>query len=219
MKLVGSLSPGIIFVCKKVKLNRESHLSTIHSAKGQERPDMVDSRRRQLISSCVVSRPVVLALSKMPFLADGSAACLRWSCRAFWSSMMMGDIRISCVSGDRAVRSRSSNAYNVRSRLRGRRRIPVAMGRTGVGRAAGDNCRVVQAPCPGHLGRHAVLRGICAAHARGRKADRSGRTRSGLPGIPGRDICVRRRSRDSGARAAGGVGHPDFLRLQQPPRR
>ena len=83
------------------------------------------------------------------------------------------------------------------------------MGHAGVGRAAGGDRRVVQAGGPGYLGRHAVLRGISAPHARGRKADRGGWARSGLPNVPGRDVRVRRRPRDSGAPAAGGVGRPD----------
>jgi hypothetical protein len=57
----------------------------------------------------------------------------------------------------------------------------VAMGRAGVGRAAGGDRRVVQAGGPGHLGRHAVLRGICASHARGWKADRGGWARPNYP--------------------------------------
>ena len=84
-----------------------------------------------------------------------------------------------------------------------------AVGRAGVGRAAGGDRRVVQAGGPGDLGRHAVLRGICASNARGRKADRGGWARSRLPGIPRRDVRARRRPRDGGAPAAGGMGRPD----------
>ena len=86
--------------------------------------------------------------------------------------MKLGQHSNSRVDGDRAVRPRCSSAHNGRSRLSGRRRVAVAMGRAGVGRAAGGGRRVVQADRPGHLGRHAALRGICASHARDRKADR-----------------------------------------------
>jgi hypothetical protein len=83
------------------------------------------------------------------------------------------------------------------------------VGRAGVGGAAGGDRRVVQPGGPGHLGRHAALRRICVSHARGRKADRDGWARSGLPGLAGRDVHVRGRPRDGGAPAAGGVGRPD----------
>ena len=83
------------------------------------------------------------------------------------------------------------------------------MDRAGVGRAAGGDRRVVQAGGPDRLGRHAILRGICASHARGRKADRGGWARSRLSGVPGCDVRVRRRLRDGGAPAAGGMGGAD----------
>ena len=83
------------------------------------------------------------------------------------------------------------------------------MGRAGVGRAAGDDRRVVQAGGPGHLGRHAVLCGIRASNARGWKADRGRWARSRLPGIPRPDVRARRRSQYGGAFAAGGMGRPD----------
>ena len=49
------------------------------------------------------------------------------------------------MDGDRAVRLRSFSGQNRRSRLLGRRRVPVAMVRAGVGRTLGGDRRVVQA--------------------------------------------------------------------------
>src|SRR4029077_19989269 len=115
--------------------------------------------------------------------ATAARCALRWSRRAFWSNMKLGQHSNSRVDGDRAVRPRCSSAYNGRSRLSGRRRVAGAMGRAGVGRAAGGGRRVVQAGCPGYLGRHAALRGICASYARDRKANRGGVARSGYPAL------------------------------------
>jgi len=135
----------------------------------------------------------------------GAGRALRWSRRALWSRTRPGANFIP-VDGDRAVRPRSFSAYNGRSRPFGRRRVPVAMVVAAWAALLVAIAFVVQAGGPGHLGRHAVLREICASRARGRKADRGGRARSGLPGLPGHDVRVRRRPRHGGAPAAGGVG-------------
>ena len=107
------------------------------------------------------------------------------------------------------IRQRSSGAHDRRSCLPGRGQVFVLTGCAGVDRAAGGDRRVVQAGGPDYLGRHAALFRICASHARGRKADRGGWARSGLPRVPSRDVGARRRPKDGGAPAAGGVGHSD----------
>src|ERR1700730_11736821 len=57
----------------------------------------------------------------------GARCAFRWFCRALLSSIKLGGIRTSSrVDGDRAVRPRSSSAYNGRIRLTRRRRVPVA---------------------------------------------------------------------------------------------
>src|SRR5712664_1603706 len=94
---------------------------------------------------CVIPAGVnLVSQTRVPTGKRGTGAgrALRWSRRAFWSSMRP-EANFIPVDGDRAVRPRSFSAYNGRSRLFGRRRVPVAMVRAGVGRTPGGDrlCR------------------------------------------------------------------------------